>query len=47
MSASVADVTDTDATAPPPAAPEPPAPEPGTDEVVQLEERRRDAYRVG
>ena len=47
MSASAAGVTDTDEMAPPPAAPEPAVAEPSLDEVVQLEERRRDAYRVG
>ena len=40
-------VTESDETAPPPVSPEPAAGEPGTDDVGQLEERRRDAYRVG
>jgi len=44
---SATDVTDTDETPPPPASPEPAAGEPSTNDVVQLEERRRDAYRVG
>lgn len=39
-------VTETDE-APPPAVPAPERSEPSIDETVQLEERRRDAYRVG
>jgi len=39
-------VTETDE-APPPAVPGPDRSEPSIDESVQLEERRRDAYRVG
>ena len=41
-----AGVTETDE-APPPALPTPEGSEPSVDESVLLEERRRDAYRVG
>ena len=44
---SAADIAEREAPAPPPALPEPAADEPRADDVVQLEERRRDAYRVG
>ena len=40
-------LTETDAAPPPPALPPPDRAEPSVDEIVQLEERRRDAYRVG
>ena len=39
-------VTETDEAPPPPAVPAD-GPESSVDETVQLEERRRDAYRVG
>ena len=42
-----AEVAEREAPPPPPALPEPAADEPRIDDVVQLEERRRDAYRVG
>jgi len=44
---STTDAAEIDTPAPPPAAPEPAPGDAGADEVVQLEERRRDAYRVG
>jgi hypothetical protein len=44
---STTDVTETDTPAPPPASPEPAPGDAGADEIVKLEERRRDAYRVG
>ena len=43
---SAADVVEREAPAPPPL-PEPAADEPRADDAVQLEERRRGAYRVG
>jgi hypothetical protein len=39
--------SETDEAPPPPALPAPDRSEPSVDETVQLEERRRDAYRVG
>ena len=44
---SAADVAEREAPAPPPPLPEPATGKPRADDVVQLEERRRDAYRVG
>jgi hypothetical protein len=40
-------LTETDEAPPPPALPAPECAAPSVDETVQLEERRRDAYRVG